>query len=253
MPASHQHVELEFNLVLRGTAAYAVDGVRCELRKNTLCFLFRDQQHLLIDESPDFEMWIGVISQSLLARACTDAASKKLTLARPDGLFIKQLPENTSQVLNEFAAGLESFREDTPRFNAGITYLFLSAWSAFQSAEQVDETREVHPAVIQTAKLLGSAPETMSIEELAQRAMVSQSHLSRLFRSQTGLTITEYRQKICLNRFMEIYSTSRPKNMMRSALEAGFGSYPQFHRVFKQHFGFSPAEYRRKLDQAPKL
>jgi AraC-like DNA-binding protein len=34
--------------------------------------------------------------------------------------------------------------------------------------------------------------------------------------------------------------------MLDAALEAGFGSYPQFHRVFKRVIGCSPGSYRRR-------
>jgi AraC-like DNA-binding protein len=34
--------------------------------------------------------------------------------------------------------------------------------------------------------------------------------------------------------------------MLDAALEAGFGSYPQFHRIFKRVMGRSPGKYRRQ-------
>jgi AraC-like DNA-binding protein len=33
--------------------------------------------------------------------------------------------------------------------------------------------------------------------------------------------------------------------MLDAALEAGFGSYPQFHRVFKRMMGHSPMQFRQ--------
>jgi AraC-like DNA-binding protein len=33
--------------------------------------------------------------------------------------------------------------------------------------------------------------------------------------------------------------------MVDAALDAGFGSYPQFHRVFRAETGCAPAEYFR--------
>jgi transcriptional regulator GlxA family with amidase domain len=35
--------------------------------------------------------------------------------------------------------------------------------------------------------------------------------------------------------------------MITAALEAGFGSYPQFYRVFTRLTGQSPNTYRRRL------
>ena len=33
-------------------------------------------------------------------------------------------------------------------------------------------------------------------------------------------------------------------------LEAGFGSYPHFHRIFKEQMGYGPEDYRRKMGDA---
>jgi len=43
------------------------------------------------------------------------------------------------------------------------------------------------------------------------------------------------------------YGSGNRWNMTQAALASGFGSYAQFHRVFKRHFGFGPAEYRRRV------
>ena len=61
----HSHAELEFNLVLRGRAAYVVDDARYDLGRGSSIWLFPAQQHLLINQSPDFEMWIAVFRRNV--------------------------------------------------------------------------------------------------------------------------------------------------------------------------------------------
>src|SRR5262245_28783636 len=64
----HRHDELEVNLVARGTSSYLVDDRRYVLRRNTQIWLFPEQEHLLLDQSPDHEIWILVFRTSMLKR-----------------------------------------------------------------------------------------------------------------------------------------------------------------------------------------
>jgi AraC-like DNA-binding protein len=52
-----------------------------------------------------------------------------------------------------------------------------------------------------------------------------------------------------MQRFLDHYEVSserKKSTLLEAALSAGFGSYPQFHRVFRQVTGCSPAEYRER-------
>jgi transcriptional regulator GlxA family with amidase domain len=56
------------------------------------------------------------------------------------------------------------------------------------------------------------------------------------------MSLVDYRNQLRLERFMALVD-SGGSNMLEAALTAGFGSYSQFHRVFKQHRGKSPRGY----------
>lgn len=49
---SHHHVELELNLVVRGTISYVLEGQRYTFGRQTLLWFFPTQEHQLIDRSP---------------------------------------------------------------------------------------------------------------------------------------------------------------------------------------------------------
>jgi AraC-like DNA-binding protein len=78
---------------------------------------------------------------------------------------------------------------------------------------------------------------------------LSPARLSRQFKIQVGLGIAEYRSRARLERFLELYREGRPITALAAALEAGFQSYAQFHRVFRRLMGQSPAEFRRKMSR----
>jgi AraC-like DNA-binding protein len=77
--------------------------------------------------------------------------------------------------------------------------------------------------------------------QLAARLGVSESCLSRAFKSEMGFSVAQYRGRLRLERFFAL--VDRRGNLLAAALDAGFGSYAQFHRVFRSVLGKTPSEY----------
>jgi AraC-like DNA-binding protein len=94
------------------------------------------------------------------------------------------------------------------------------------------------------ARLLRADPDAGDLATLAQTAGLSPSHLSRLFKAQTGVSIARVRNQQRLQRFLLLYGRGRRTTALAAALEAGFGSYAQFHRVFREQTGHRPTELR---------
>ncbi|OQX70164.1 MAG: hypothetical protein B6A08_01425 [Sorangiineae bacterium NIC37A_2] len=77
---------------------------------------------------------------------------------------------------------------------------------------------------------------------LAKRLGLSPSRLTALFREQMGVSIVEYRNRLRIERFFTLVAPGGG-NLLQAALDAGFGSYAQFHRVFRDLLGTTPKEY----------
>ena len=134
---------------------------------------------------------------------------------------------------------------DDALLNAGLAYLLVSAWRAFLESEDHVAGVDVHPAVETVARLLRADPEAGGLDDLARTAGLSPSHLSRIFKAQTGVSITRFRNQRRLERFMTLYGDGRRTTALAAALEAGFGSYAQFHRVLRAETGQTPTTLRR--------
>jgi AraC-like DNA-binding protein len=98
-----------------------------------------------------------------------------------------------------------------------------------------------HPLIREVTQLLGRDP-TLTCESLAQQVHMSAGQLARTFKRYTGTSIVEHRNELRLARFLGRVDT-QASNLLGAALEAGFGSYAQFHRVFRARFGQTPREY----------
>lgn len=98
-----------------------------------------------------------------------------------------------------------------------------------------------HPIVRNVTKLLAHDP-TLSCDALAKQLQISAGWLARTFKREASTSVVEHRNELRLARFLERADTDAD-NLAGAALDAGFGSYAQFHRVFRARFGQSPREY----------
>ncbi len=243
MKAPHLHEELELNLVLGGHACYLVRGWRYNLQPRTLLWLFPGQPHALLEVSNDFHMLGAVFRRRVVREACREKRYVTLREADPGLDWLRRLAPDETRRLGRL---MEELAEagNSSLFNATMRYLLLTSLEAFQTAETVTGRNEVHPAVEKAAHILQSEAADLSEDELARRVGLSRSRLSRLFRLQTGVPLVQFRNRQRVDRFLQKYGGGQRTTMLEAALEAGFGSYAQFHRVFRQFTGRAPAEYR---------
>jgi AraC-like DNA-binding protein len=112
--------------------------------------------------------------------------------------------------------------------------------------------RQTSGLVSSVVRELAEAP-SLSGATLARKRGVSVSRLARAFKAEMGMSLTEHRNRLRLQRFFRLVEAGQ--GLLPAALEAGFGSYAQFHRVFRALHKSSPAVYlgrrERPRNRAP--
>ena len=243
--AMHHHAELEFNLVTQGHGLYLLANRKYQIHRGDLLWLFPAQEHVLVEQSGDFEMWIGVAKPKAVRRLAIDASARILRGANPAGEYCRRLPQPGLARLESLLTEIAAARMHPGLFNAGLGYAFLAAWQSFEYAANVP-IHDVHPAVERAARFVRDRNNTVSLIELSRHAGLSPARLSRLFKQQTGVALVDFRNRQRIEKFLALYGAGQRMTMLQAALEAGFGSYPQFHRVFRRVLGRSPGTYLRK-------
>lgn len=109
------------------------------------------------------------------------------------------------------------------------------------AARQSPLVRKVTALVLEDRSLTGEA--------IAERLSMSPTSLAREFRRESGQTLVTFRNEARLNHFFQLVAPGGA-NLLEAALGAGFGSYAQFHRVFRARFGHGPRKY---FEQHPAL
>jgi AraC-like DNA-binding protein len=135
------------------------------------------------------------------------------------------------------------YKDQPQLLNAALHYLLEFVWHRGTSAEQPCSSEDLHPSVLRAVELLRDDPVTGSLDTLARRAGLSKHRLSRLFNQEMGMSITDYRNNLRIQHFLELRKT-HDGNLLELALEVGFGSYTQFYRAFQHHMGCSPKDYQ---------
>ncbi len=94
-----------------------------------------------------------------------------------------------------------------------------------------------------TVEMLNRDPR-MGGKEIAAALNISLSRLARVFKTIKGTSLVEYRNGLRLERFVAMMDRGCT-NLLQAALDSGFGSYAQFHRVFRARLHTTPREYVR--------
>lgn len=242
MERFHSHDELEGNIVIRGTASYWIFDRRIDLRRHSLLWLFPEQEHMLFNTSPDFEMWVWVIRPQVIRKLCLPEVTQPLLQGNPPEIYLRTLAAKDADRLLRALRDSAPHVQDTDFYNSAILHTTNLAWLLWrQGLEATADQTMLHPAVERAAELLNH--EEIDLDQLARKLRVSESHLSRTFHKQMGLTLVDFRNRVRVRRFLANYNPGSGTTILEAALQAGFGSYPQFNKVFKSVMGQAPRKY----------
>jgi AraC-like DNA-binding protein len=261
----HHHIELELNIVVRGTVTYEEGGRRFTFSPRTMFWFFPDQEHQLVDMADNAQFYVVTFRQSLIQRSCLSESNqylKQTNTERADLLSTLLDPQSydlvcktmdllssdlDSERLNreaEFGAHSDFHFEhpDPDVLNAGLHFLLLLCWRCQLAGKSIKQAGSLHPSVRRALKSLSEDKNALSLEELSNVCGTSKFHLSRTFRRQIGIPMTQYRNSLRLSRFFEEYRKIDSKTLAEAAYAAGFGSYAEFYKVFFKAYGRGPKQ-----------
>ena len=86
--------------------------------------------------------------------------------------------------------------------------------------------------------------EQISLKEIAAYIGLSEQHLIRSFRKESGITPIDYLKRYRIRQAKALLEAG-DKSITEVALEVGFSDSSYFARVFRREVGVSPSAYRR--------
>lgn len=129
--------------------------------------------------------------------------------------------------------------------------LLIDLYKDPQSSYNIFNLQKTHEdsAVIDVQKFIEDQyRDSVSVENLAQRACMSRRTLLRRFKSATGNTPMEYLQRVRIEAAKKLLETS-DNNIENLPSMVGYEDYGFFLKTFKKFVGVSPKDYRKKYTQ----
>jgi two-component system, response regulator YesN len=109
----------------------------------------------------------------------------------------------------------------------------------------------VSSVIAKVMKYVEEHPEQeLGREEIAAQVFLNPAYLSRLFRKETGTSLTDYILKVKLERAKRLLSHSGEK-ISSIAEQVGYTHFSYFAKIFKRFTGMSPQEYRKRFRELP--
>lgn len=90
--------------------------------------------------------------------------------------------------------------------------------------------------------------EDISRKKIANFVSLNPSYLSRLFKKEMGLTLTEYITELRLKEAKKLLIETE-KTITIIAEEVGYKNYSYFSKIFKEEFGVTPWEYKKNYQK----
>lgn len=241
----HAHETLEINLILRGSGHVLLEDRRYPLLPGHLVWLWPGQRHIAAEWSSDLLMWIVEWHPSCLTRLTQARRTDTPAPGDPGEPFCRRLKPPALQRLDGVLASVAAM-DRADAFNRGLDYALVALWDEFRAASPVPDCASFHPKLEVVLGLLGDPHQAFTLPELARRVQMSPTYLSALFQKQTGLTLPAYRNRLRLQAFFARAHAHPEIGMLAHALDAGFGSYAQFYRVFTAAIGIPPRQWLRR-------
>jgi two-component system response regulator YesN len=90
----------------------------------------------------------------------------------------------------------------------------------------------------------------LTTKQLAERFAVSRGHLSRLFHLECRMTLTTFIRRQKLLRAERLLLKNKQLSVRAVSAELGYSDCQYFIERFKEHWGETPARYRRLLEDS---
>lgn len=255
----HRHDFLELVYIASGSALHHINGYPCNARKGDLYLLDFCDVHDFTDKSSDFMIITCAFTPDAVDDSLVNSHNARdvlqFLLFQPFfeqtqrfclHLNVRSDKEGISRLLEEMTTEYMQHRRGCEAILRGDLLVLLS--KIFRLAiEQNENTAQKHRREIVNSALdylKTNYSHSLSVDDVARNVLLSPSYFSSVFKEHTGLSITDYIQRLRIEKACEMlektnYTVGEIMGMV------GYNDSKSFYKVFKRCVKLTPGEYKR--------
>lgn len=248
----HKHKnQLELLYISRGQGRYHVGGRDYAMREGDLIVC---NNEILHGQDPFQKIFMqtycialtGVQIKGLPANWMVDAQQKPMLTLPP------QISQTIGQLMITVHENFQCEQKAVLLCQTLAMSIFLLVWQELQqqkmSGEQLASQKRESLVRQITEYLDQNYTSQITLQDISEALHISVSHLSHVFKRETGLSPVQY---VVYRRIGEAQSMLSSTDLPIGEIEEqlGFGSSCHLSMMFKKYVGISPKEYRKRFQQ----
>lgn len=229
--------------------------------KNRVFFLNRKLEVLTDLSLPDMSAWLAMLDRCESKKVLDEITKYIEKLSDETDLnayAMHQLQHYFMNLIFTFTKGkglelhklfsddqsVEYFEQATRSVNGMIQ------WISHSINKSVDYVIEIEKSRTNIGKVISyidqNIDKELSCEDIANHVFLNPIYLTRIFKKETGLSLSEYllQQRLKLARDL-LSKTNMPVSAV--AAHVGYSNFSHFSRMFRKYTGLSPVDFRRRL------
>lgn len=248
----HEHDFLEIAYITAGSAIHHYRGKQILIKNGDFFFIDYNSEHRMTKESDDFETITCTfvpefIDHSLLGCSGIIDVFKNYTInLLPHSLNgFYSFHDESGKIRNILQQMLEEYEHQKPGYLSFLrTYLLQLILLTIRKVDVL--TSNFDERIIAIINYINAHyNEPIKLESFSNNYFCSLSNMSILFKSETGVTFTEYVRKTRIDVSCRLLTDSQ-KSIDRIANEVGYNDTRSFRKHFKAYIGMTPCSFRKK-------
>lgn len=251
----HAHQGLEILIIHEGKGKFIVDQKSYEVTPGMLCVFQPYQLHHIQMEMTERTPFVRSIIQFEPLLYDTYFEKWPSLFAFYKGLLTSKLPTPCLYNLDEADQFHTVFQiwENRKQTNAdefslflvSFFYQFKSVWERYQHQVEISAIRTPSQVERILAWLEARYTEPLSLNKIANELHLSPYHISHRFKEWVGMTLSDYLNERRLQEAVKLLTTTN-NTVAQIGETIGLENCSYFCKIFKNKFGLSPHQYRKK-------
>lgn len=247
-PELHCHTYWEFILITEGVFVHSINNHPHNVKQDT-CMLIRPEDKHYLKGTGSY-INLGINSNYFVSFISSLFPNQYLTFYDKTYIEFSVARVFTLNALSTINT-LFIYDSKSEDYDNILTSLFIDFLKELTSCLMLSNVKkkDYSPTIYAIIeKMHAENSFSLNIDEIVKDIHYSRLHLLRLFKKETGLTLSQYFQKIKLNYAKNALETSN-KTITQISIELGFANSSTFSAFFKKEFNTTPSQYKKTWNQ----